>query len=521
MATAMAGAPPLALQMPTAPLPSTSTLNPPATSHPPTATQFLRTIPPPQPSLPSLPPLPLPPHSPSPPPSLPIDPSLALLLGFSDVGPTEDLTSASDLSSRLGPNLASGPSEEPWQPRGVLVAHLQEHRGPVGSLAVAPGGDFVLSASDDGSVKVWDLTRAGRGTNFVSRLTYAPAGEEEGHGQPGEKTVYSEDGREGERVGSTGGGASDRDSGGRGASSLRAGRGGSGLGRASCVAVLADGRTAAVGFSSGALHVLQIDYVARFLNSQEQYRGVTRAPFLEPSLAGRGEAVEDPILSVQLWASACPPPSSSSLSSLSSPSSHSLFSSSSLGSSPSLLLYSTLKRGVSLWDMRASSLSFCLSSPPAYGSTPHFCLDPVGGNWVVTASTRGVLTLWDVRFLLPVATWHLPIGSGISALTPIMSYSSPVEANQEGSKKADGMEEGLARAGSSNGSMWEWGGMTGFGFGGEGGRGEYTDGSPLKGGVTNVHPWQSLPLVAVAAGRDEVSLWGAHDGRCYEVRVMR
>ncbi|GMH35843.1 hypothetical protein BSKO_03711 [Bryopsis sp. KO-2023] len=62
-----------------------------------------------------------------------------------------------------------------WRPRGVLLAHLAEHRRAVNRLAVAGKerhNPFFVSASNDGTVKVWDLRHLERDVNFHSRLTY-------------------------------------------------------------------------------------------------------------------------------------------------------------------------------------------------------------------------------------------------------------------------------------------------------------------------------------------------------------
>ena len=51
-----------------------------------------------------------------------------------------------------GMDPSSGPT---WRPRGVLVAHLIEHRKGVNRLAISRGGAFFVSASNDETVKVW------------------------------------------------------------------------------------------------------------------------------------------------------------------------------------------------------------------------------------------------------------------------------------------------------------------------------------------------------------------------------
>ena len=66
--------------------------------------------------------------------------------------------------------------DDAWTPRGVLVAHLLEHRGAVSSIAVDRGEVFFVTGSDDGSCKIWDSRRIEKDVSFKSRLTYASQG---------------------------------------------------------------------------------------------------------------------------------------------------------------------------------------------------------------------------------------------------------------------------------------------------------------------------------------------------------
>lgn len=60
-----------------------------------------------------------------------------------------------------------------WAPRGVLVAHLAEHRRAVTRVAVARNGAFFVTASADETCKVWDCRRLEKDVAFRSKLTYA------------------------------------------------------------------------------------------------------------------------------------------------------------------------------------------------------------------------------------------------------------------------------------------------------------------------------------------------------------
>ncbi|KAF9885873.1 Serine/threonine-protein kinase [Aspergillus nanangensis] len=59
-----------------------------------------------------------------------------------------------------------------WKPEGGLVAIFGEHKGPVNRVIVAPDHAFFITASDDGTVKIWDTTRLERNLTPRSRQTY-------------------------------------------------------------------------------------------------------------------------------------------------------------------------------------------------------------------------------------------------------------------------------------------------------------------------------------------------------------
>ncbi|OAL54246.1 ARM repeat-containing protein, partial [Pyrenochaeta sp. DS3sAY3a] len=59
-----------------------------------------------------------------------------------------------------------------WRPEGTLVASFSEHTAAVRRILVSPDQSFFISASDDGSVKVWDTSRLERNITRRSRQTY-------------------------------------------------------------------------------------------------------------------------------------------------------------------------------------------------------------------------------------------------------------------------------------------------------------------------------------------------------------
>ncbi|KAL5208265.1 hypothetical protein ABZP36_032700 [Zizania latifolia] len=71
--------------------------------------------------------------------------------------------------------------------------------------------------------------------------------------------------------------------------------------------------------------------------------------------------------------------------------------------SPTILL-STEHCGIHKWDTRTNSESWSFRSSPEEGYISTLVVGQCG-NWFISGSSRGVLTLWDNRFLLPVKSW--------------------------------------------------------------------------------------------------------------------
>lgn len=59
-----------------------------------------------------------------------------------------------------------------WKPEGVMVAQYGEHSAAINRIIVAPDHNFFLTASDDGTVKVWDSSRLEKNVTFKARQTY-------------------------------------------------------------------------------------------------------------------------------------------------------------------------------------------------------------------------------------------------------------------------------------------------------------------------------------------------------------
>jgi phosphoinositide-3-kinase regulatory subunit 4 len=203
---------------------------------------------------------------------------------------------------------SSGAPESPWRPRGVLIAHLQEHQRAVNDVTVSADNIFFASASDDGTVKIWDCRRLERDISFRSRMTYPLQAE----------------------------------------------------GRALHVTMLGNGHHVGAASGNGTIHVFAVDYVARLGGNAEHYTGISNTCKLDTQ--------EGNILSLQSFSNDGPPQ----------------------------LLYSTQCNGVHLWDLRTQTDVWTLRAKPAQGFISTTALDPAC-NWLVSGTSRGILTLWDLR----------------------------------------------------------------------------------------------------------------------------
>ena len=89
-------------------------------------------------------------------------------LKLTDFGPT-----VAPISSRHKMKKADAQeADKPWRPEGVLVATFGEHTGPINRVLPSPDHTFFLTASDDGSVKVWDTVKLERNLAHRSRQTH-------------------------------------------------------------------------------------------------------------------------------------------------------------------------------------------------------------------------------------------------------------------------------------------------------------------------------------------------------------
>lgn len=257
-----------------------------------------------------------------------------------------------------------------WRPRGVLIAHLQEHRSAVNDIAISTDHSFFVSASDDSTVKVWDSRKLEKDISFRSRLTYHLEGS-----------------------------------------------------RALCVTMLRGSAQVVVGACDGMIHIFSVDYISRGLgNVVEKYSGIADIK--------KKDIKEGAILSLLNYSADT--------------------------TASQMVMYSSQNCGIHLWDIRTSSNAWTLKSVPENGYVSSLVTGPCG-NWFMSGSSRGALTLWDLRFLIPVNSWQYPL---VCPIEKMCLFVPPPNASTSAAIR---------------------------------------------------------PLVYVAAGCNEVSLWNAEDGICHQV----
>jgi len=65
--------------------------------------------------------------------------------------------------------------KEPWRPSGQLLTQFAEHTAAINRVCAAPDHAFFVTASDDGTCKIWDTTRLEKNVTARSRHTHRHA----------------------------------------------------------------------------------------------------------------------------------------------------------------------------------------------------------------------------------------------------------------------------------------------------------------------------------------------------------
>jgi len=78
-------------------------------------------------------------------------------------------------------------------------------------------------------------------------------------------------------------------------------------------------------------------------------------------------------------------------------------------------MYATTKGTICGLDLRSMQLSWSVENPRSHGIITAMVTDRAH-NWLLVGTSRGILTLWDLRFRIPLRSWVHPTKSRISRL---------------------------------------------------------------------------------------------------------
>jgi phosphoinositide-3-kinase, regulatory subunit 4 len=82
------------------------------------------------------------------------------------------ISESAQLSNGAGASDMTTNHSEPWSPTGQLLTIFNEHQAAVNCVVPAPDHAFFVTASDDGTCRIWDTTRLEKNVTPRSRQTY-------------------------------------------------------------------------------------------------------------------------------------------------------------------------------------------------------------------------------------------------------------------------------------------------------------------------------------------------------------
>lgn len=93
--------------------------------------------------------------------------------------------------------------------------------------------------------------------------------------------------------------------------------------------------------------------------------------------------------------------------------------------SASNLIYATNFSTIVMFDLLTMRTSLVMENPKQFGPIADFCLDRKK-KWLVTATSSGVLSLWDLRFGLLLRTWSIGSSYGLSSEAGPTGYNAGI-----------------------------------------------------------------------------------------------
>jgi len=249
-----------------------------------------------------------------------------------------------------------------WKPRAdspvASSSPSSEHTGPVTRLAVSQDQAFFVSASHDGTSRVWELRQIQESAGGLrSCLSY------DGHCSTSNgKTTNA---------------------------------------RINDAAIIENSHSVVTGASDGAVHVWRVDMVMSMSRKSVISSSGNVDTFARPSV---GRYYENAKVSGSSLVRQVDPQEGEvmAVSHFNTP-------------SASVVAFATQKGSVHSWDLRSAVEPFCLNIKPELGYLTSMAVGD-DRNWLVAGTNRGYLALWDVRFQMMVKLWRHSSGAPVSRL---------------------------------------------------------------------------------------------------------
>ena len=116
-----------------------------------------------------------------------------------------------------------------------------------------------------------------------------------------------------------------------------------------------------------------------------------------------------------------------------------------------VLTFATVRGEVVGWDTRTAADGWRLQSFPSHGLIQSCTVD-TGESWMTVGTARGVYTLWDLRFRIPIKSWLQPGEGRIHTVCKFPEVASPMHG---GSPHWDPKSWLVSTAGNNTAMIWD------------------------------------------------------------------
>jgi phosphoinositide-3-kinase regulatory subunit 4 len=265
-----------------------------------------------------------------------------------------------------------------WRPKeNVLVASLLEHTRAVTHISVANDHSFFASGSEDKTVKIWKI----RG---IDKSSYP-------------RSAYTYDGHKGAVL---------------------------------ATAVLENSHTVASAADDGSIHVWRVDFAGSSSQAKQVLAEEDKIK-LHQSMV-HGGSISDfskPLATAAATGTLAPQVGVTEIRQLQVDEGPVVAIGHYNGDTASVLTYVTQKGGIHGWDLRAVGDAFKYNLRPELGHPTSITLAP-DRNWICVGTSRGYISLWDIRYNLMSKLWRHSSNGPIHRLAcrkalPKASLSSP------------------------------------------------------------------------------------------------